>query len=156
VSELRPTVVLALLATIPGVGHTNDFHGSIGGGGSLVLAGDNGGRRTRLDAELELSVGRYGGLVAWRAFDRDHHGLVCVGLVYAAAASRPRLVLDLHADVGADLDIKAPLAGGGLRTTVGIVGSLGIALDTGVYVVVDGIDTSRAVIETSAMAVARW
>jgi hypothetical protein len=136
------------------------FHGSIGAGGGLLLAGENGGNRGRLSAEVDVlpggAFGRFGGLVAWRAVDGDHAGLVCAGLVFEAAASRPLLVLDLHADAGADLDQRAPLVGGGIRTTLTIIGPLGVALDTGLYVVIDGVDHSRLVVESNAMVVARW
>ena len=162
---------LALLAALAASAYADDvagddapaprpFHGSVGAGGGFLLTGNNGGNRGRLAAEVDLSpggaFGRFGGLLAWRAFDRDHAGLACVGLVFEGAAARPRLVVDLHADLGADLDVKAPLVGGGFRSTLTIIGPLGVALDTGAYVVIDGIDNSRLVIESNAMIVARW
>jgi len=150
---VRALLVVAALATSASA---DDWHGSIGGGGSLLVTGDNGGHRTRLDGELDVSYGRYGGLVALRTFDSTHDGLVFAGLVYEAAAARPTLVLDFHADAGYDLDVHAPVAGGGLRTTVAIVGPLGVALDTGFYVVIDGVDNTRLVIDTNAMIVVRW
>lgn len=131
------------------------FHGSVGGGGSLLVTGDQ-GDRLRLDVQVELKPNsRYGGSLAWRSFDPDHRGVVTAGLIFEAAAARPRLVLDLHADLGADLDQRAPVLGGGLRNTLTIVGPLGIALDTGAYLVVDGIE-SRLVLATNALLVARW
>jgi hypothetical protein len=163
----RRSAPLVALCALAGSAHADDdtpparpFHGSVGAGGSLLLAGENGGNRGRLSAELDLlpggAFGRFGGLVAWRAVDGDHAGLVCAGLVFEAAAARPRLVLDLHADAGADLDQRAPLVGGGIRTTLTIIGPLGVALDTGLYVVIDGVDHSRLVVESNAMVVARW
>ena len=83
---------------------------------------------------------RYGILVALRDVDGDHHGLLCAGVLFEAAAARPTLALALHADVGVDLDARAPLVGGGLRTTLAIVGPLGVALDAGGELVIDGID----------------
>jgi hypothetical protein len=131
-------------------------HGSAGAGGSLLLTGGN-GDRGRLDVEVDLKPrSRFGGLIAWRAFDEDHQGLVCAGLLYEGAAARPRLVLDLHADLGADLDAKAPLVGGGIRTTLTIAGPLGVALDTIAYLVIDGVDHSRVVVSTIAMIALRW
>ncbi len=144
-----------LLANAP-ADADRDLHGSVGAGGSLLLAGGQ-GDRTRLDVELDLKAhSRFGGLVAWRAFDADHRGLVCAGLLYEAAAARPRLVLDLHADLGADLDARAPLVGGGIRATLAIAGPLGVAVDTVGALVLDGIDGSRLVLSTSVMIVARW
>jgi hypothetical protein len=81
---------------------------------------------------------------------------VCGGLVYEPGAARPTLVIDLHADLGADLDQHAPLAGGGIRTTIGISGPLGVALDSGGYLVIDGIDRTRLVLSLGAAVVARW
>jgi hypothetical protein len=151
---VRAAIVLAALATTASA--DDHLHGSAGGGGSLLLTGDNGGSRTRLDGELDVTYGRYGGLVALRTFDSSHDGLVFAGFVYEAAAARPTLVLDLHADAGYDLDVHAPALGGGLRTTIAIVGPLGVALDSGFYVVVNGVDRTRAVIDLNAMVVARW
>jgi hypothetical protein len=132
------------------------LHGSAGVGGTLVLTGD-GGDRARLDAVVEVKPrSRFGGLVAWRAFDDHHHGLVTAGVVYEGAAARPRLVLDLHAELGADLDARVPLVGGGIRTTLTIIGPLGVALDTGAYLVLDGIDRTRLQLQTSTVLVARW
>jgi hypothetical protein len=132
------------------------WHGSVGVGGTLLVTGADGdsGR-----GELELDVepkSRFGALVAWRGFDRGKRGIVAGGLVYEAAAARPRLVLDLHVDVGADLDLPAPMLGGGARTIVALVGPVGVALDTGVYVVIDGIAHTRVQLATGLAAVARW
>jgi hypothetical protein len=164
----RAVLGIAALGLLGAPAHADDdeappprpFHGSVGAGGGLLLTGVDGGSRGRADAEVDLSpggaFGRFGGSLAWRAFDRDHAGLACAGLVYEAAAARPRLVVDLHADLGADLDLRAPLVGGGVRSTIAIIGPLGVALDTGMYFVIDGVDRSRFVVESNAMIVARW
>ena len=135
-------------------------HGLVGLGGSLLLTGRDGGPPNRADAELELKPGgafdRLGGFVALRAFDAHHAGLLCAGVVFEAAAARPRVVLDLHAELGVDLDVHAPLAGGGLRTTVGIVGPLAVLLDSGAYLVIDGVDRTRVVISSGALLAVRW
>lgn len=132
------------------------WHGSAGAGGALVLTGDRGDRQR---AEVVLVVkprSRFGAVLAWRAFDQDRHGLATIGVVYEGAAARPRLVVDLHADAGLDLDATAPVLGGGITTTLAIVGPLGVALDSGAYLVVDGIDDTRLQLQTSARVVARW
>jgi hypothetical protein len=131
-------------------------HGSAGAGHSLLLTGA-GGDHNRF--ELAASVkpwSRYGAHVAWRAFDTQHRGLVLGGLLYEAGAARPRLVLDLHLDVGADLDRRAPVVGGGVRTTLGLWGPLGLGLDAGGYLVIDGLADTRLVIATSSSLVVRW
>ncbi len=132
-------------------------HGSAGLGGALLWTGD-GGDRLRLDAAISVQVGRrFGVLAAWRAFDDDEHrGLVTAGLTFEAAAARPRLVLDLHASLGADLDAVAPVAGGGVRTTLRIAGPLGVVLDSGAYLVIDGIEGTRLQLQSSALAAVRW
>jgi hypothetical protein len=132
------------------------IHGSAGAGGALLLTGGR-GDRGRLDAAIDVKLrGRFGVLAAWRAFDDAHRGLVTAGLVYEAAAARPRLVLDLYAVLGADLDAEAPLAGGGLRTTLRIAGPVGIVLDTGGHLVIDGIADTRLQLQTSALVAVRW
>lgn len=132
------------------------LHGSAGIGGTLVMTGAR-GDRLRLDATFDLKPrSRYGFVLGWRAFDEDHHGLVTAGLAYEGAASRPRLVLDLHADIGFDLDTRRPLVGGGLRTTLMIIGPFGVVLDTGGYLVIDGVDNSRLQLQGATLLSARW
>ncbi len=153
---MKPLVALGLLAA---TAHADErpWHGSVGIGGSLVIVGDQ-GDRNRVDVAIDLKpASRYGVSLAWRATDKDHHdGLLIAGLVYEGAASRPRLVLDLHADVGFDLDARRPLLGGGIRPTLMIYGPLGLVFDTGVYVIVDGIDGTRVQLMSSTLLAVRW
>jgi len=149
---------VALIALLAGVAHADDrpLHGSIGGGTTLLLTGDGGDRnRFELEADLEPHS-RWGALLAWRAFDDNHKGIVGAGVIYEAGAARPRLVLDFHGDAGFDLDQRAPMVGGGLRAVIAIVGPLGVALDTGAYLVIDGVDTTRLQLATGAALVARF
>ena len=71
-------------------------------------------------------------------------------------AARRLLVVDLHADAGADLYQTAPVFGGGVRTTVTLWNMIGVGLDGGGYLVIDGVDNTRFVIATSASIVGRW
>lgn len=147
---------LLVLVALSGVADARPWHGSVGGGTSFLLTGADGDRH-RFELELDVKpASRYGGHVAWRAFDDVHRGLLMGGLVYEAGAARPRLVVDLHADVGVDLDRVAPVAGGGVRTTLTIWKMIGLALDAGGYLVVDGIDDTRLVLASSAALVVRW
>jgi hypothetical protein len=146
---------LAVVVVLAAPAIARPLHGSIGIGGALLLTGDD-GDRTRAELELDLEPSRYGALVALRGFDDHHRGLLCAGFVYEAAAARPTLVIDLHADVGADLDQRAPLVGGGIRTSLGIFGPLGVALDAGGYLVIDGVDHTRLVLASSASLIAAW
>lgn len=149
-------VGLGLLAATAHADGPRRLHGSLAAGGSLLVTGDQ-GDRLRADVDLVVKPGsRYGGSLAWRWFDQEHRGAVLAGLVFEGAAARPRLVVDLHADAGADLDQRAPIVGGGIRTTLTIIGPLGVVLDPGVYVVVDGFDGSRAVLAGNALLALRW
>ena len=147
---------LAIVAALTASASARPIHGSAGAGTSFLVTGDD-GDRGRFDAEVDLEPGsRFGGLVALRAFDGTHHGLACAGLVYEAAAARPTLVIDLHGDIGFDLDQHAPVFGGGIRTTITAIGPIGVAFDTGGYLVLDGVDRTRFAISTGAALVARW
>ena len=135
------------------------IHGSIGIGGTFLVSGDD-GDRNRLDVEADIEpggrFGHYGVLVALRGFDRHHDGILCAGFVFEAAAARPRVVIDLHVDAGVDLDGTHPVAGGGIRTVVGIIGPLGVGLDAGAYLAIAGSQDTRLVVAGDAMVIARW
>jgi hypothetical protein len=134
------------------------IHGSAGAGGALLFTGDRGDRaRAELAVDVKLG-GRFGVLAAWRAHDlaEERYGLVTAGVVFEAGAARPRLVLDLHADAGAELDARAPVIGGGIRTTLAITGPLGVVLDAGAYLVLDGFDDTRLQLQSSALLAVRW
>ena len=156
----RPRAALVALAVLGALGapaHAERaWHGSVAAGSSVILTGA-GGDHLRFDAAAQVSPGtRFGAGVAWRGGDADHRGQVMAGVVYEGAAARPRLVLDLHASVGADLDARAPLAGGGVRSTLTVIGPLGLVLDGGAYLVLDGIDGTRLQLQTCALLAARW
>lgn len=151
---MRALAIICVLAT-PAAAE-RPVHGSVGGGTSFLLTGA-GGDRNRFELELDIEpASRFGGHIAWRAFDDEHRGLLMGGLVYEAGAARPRLVVNLHGDVGADLDVTAPVVGGGVRTTLTIWRMIGVGLDGGGYLVIDGVDDTRFVIATSAALVIRW
>lgn len=152
----------ALLVLGPGLAAADGrpWHGSAGVGGSLLLAGAQGDRQ-RLDLAVDLKpASRYGVSLAWRAIeprDTDHHdGLLLAGLIYEGAASRPRLVLDLHADVGIDLDQRRPVIGAGIRPTLTVIGPLGLVFDTGLYLVLDDLDHARLQLSSSTLLALRW
>jgi hypothetical protein len=157
----RPLLALAVLGAAAAAARAEApggrrIHGSAGAGGALLWTG-GGGDRARLEVAADVKLGgRFGALAAWRALDDARRGLVTAGLVFEAAAARPRLVLDLHADLGADLDARAPLAGGGIRTTLQLVGPLGLVFDAGAYLVLDGIERTRLQLQGSALVAVRW
>jgi hypothetical protein len=149
-------VALALVLVAGSARADRPIRGSFSAGGTLLVTGAD---HDPLRGEVELDVeprSVFGAFVAWRGFDRGHRGLVTGGLAYEAAAARPRLVLDLHADAGADLDLRAPAFGGGVRSIIGIVGPLGVAFDTGAYLVIDGVAHTRLQLATGAALAAVW
>jgi hypothetical protein len=133
-------------------------HGSVGYGGARMLTAD-GGAPWRLEAEVDLlpggDLGRYGVLMAARGVDL-HHGLWTVGVLFAAAAARPRLVIELHADAGVDVAARAPVVGGGLRSVLGVWGPLGLAADLGGYLTLDGLDHSALALSAAGLGVVHW
>ncbi len=158
------TRALGFLLVLGSTAHADDqarpWHGSVGVGGSFLLTGEQGDRH-RLDLAVDLKPrSRFGLSLAWRAIEpreNDHHdGLLIAGVVYEGAAARPRLVLDLHGDAGFDLDARRPLIGAGVRTTLTIIGPLGVVLDSGGYLVLDGIDHTRLQLMGSTLLVGRF
>jgi len=151
-------LVVFLVLVSPAVAFADrPWHGSAGAGTSFLVTGSE-GDRTRFELEVDAEPhSRYGALLAWRGFDEDgHYGLLLGGLMYEAAAARPLLVVDFHADAGIDLDAKAPVAGAGIRTVLTVYKAFGVALDTGGYLVVEGVDDTRFVLSSSLQLVARW
>lgn len=131
-------------------------HGSVGVGGALLATGGR-GDRLRVDATFDVKLGsRYGALAAWRAIDGAHRGIVLGSFVFEAAAARPRLVIDLHAGLGADLDARAPVAGAGIRTTLAIIGPIGVVFDGGGYLVIDGVEETRLQLAGTTLLALRW
>ena len=135
------------------------LHGSVGAGGALLLTGGRGDRaavrRSTVDLKPRQPVRRLARVARVRR--RRTTASSRAGLVYEAAAARPRLVLDLHARRrrrsrrdGAARSVAA------LRTTLAIVGPLGVVLDAGAYLVLDGIDDTRLQLQSSTILVARW
>lgn len=154
---MRAAVVTSVVAGLALPAHADRaVHGSLGVGSSLLLTGAE-GDHLRFDAALDLKPGsRYGAVLAWRGFDGDHRGLVTAGLAYEGGAARPRLVLDLHADLGVDLDHRIPAAGGGVRATLMIYGPAALVFDLTALAVIDGLDHSRLQLAGATLLAARW
>jgi hypothetical protein len=152
---MRVLVVL-VLATQIARADDRSLHGSAGAGTSLAITGA-GGDHLRFDVAIDLKPkSRYGVTVGWRQFDADHRGLLVGGIVYEGAAARPRLVLDLHAGAGVDLDRPAPLVVAGIRPTLAIIGPLALVFDLSAYVILDGVDNSRLQLASSTLVALRW
>lgn len=149
--------LLAALAVVPSFAHADrPWHGSIGAGSGLAITG-GGGDHWRFDVALDLKpASRYGITLGWRQFDGDHDGVLVAGLLYEAAAARPRLVIDFHADLGLDLDDPHPLVAGGIRTTIGVIGPLGVIVDLTPYLVLGNYDALRLQIAGSTLLALRF
>ena len=159
---MKAAVVLLLLTGVaaaddPPPPKPRPFRWSIGGGTSFLLTGEEDAGRQRLDGHLDLmpggAWGRFGVMgairqVPFEPFASD--ALVTLGVKYEAAAARPRLVLSLHADLGATLSPGAPATGGGIETHFWIwpkkLGPLALVSDITAHLVVDGTDHTRLVI----------
>jgi hypothetical protein len=155
---LKPSILVcvAVLAAASTAHADRGWHGSVGAGGSLLVTG-HGGDKARFNLQLDVKPSsRYGAMLAWRSFDGDHRGAITGGLVFEAGSARPTLVLDLHGYAGFDLDQTRPLLGAGIRTTFVPLGPVGIALDSGSYLVIDGIDDSRLVLASALLIVGSW
>jgi hypothetical protein len=149
-------LALALVAEARTASADRPVHGSLGVGGTLLLAGAD-GDRTRGELVLDVEPwSRFGAVVAWRGFDGGHAGLVTAGVAYEAAAARPRVVIDLHGDLGADLDQHAPVVGGGVRALLVVVGPLGLGIDSGAYLVIDGVEHTRLAITVGGALALAW
>lgn len=142
----------AALALCPATASADrPWRGGIGAGGYLALTGP---ATTGVTAVAELlpggHLGRWGGRMEARSLDDPQDGidagLVMGGVTYEAGASRPRLAMALHAEVGAALSTGAdplPAVGAGLRTTLWIIGPLALAADSTATFVWDGVDGSE-------------
>ena len=153
---------LALLCLLASTAHAErPIHGSLAAGGSLVVTGSD-GDRLRNEVSFDIKPrSRYGLIAGWRAFDQgslgdgEHDGMLTAGIVFEAGAARPRLVLDLVGELGWDLDQSAPLAGAGIRNTIGVIGPLAAVLHSSLYVIVDGGDT-RVQLQGNLLVGLRW
>jgi hypothetical protein len=158
-------ISIAAIAFAPAPAHA-ERHVSFSAGGSLLLNGMHGGSRNRADGAIVYTPrGRLGVVVAARALTFDpvlDQGLVTAGVHYDAAASRPRLALALHGDVGAAWSQTgiAPAIGGGVETHLWIwpkkLGPLAIVSDVTAHLVLDGVDDTRLVIAGATRLAVAW
>jgi hypothetical protein len=138
------------------------FRFSIGGGGAVLILGSE-GERWRGLYQLDLypggRLGHWGLSLAARSILFDPYGeagMVTAGAIYEAAASRPRLIMALHGDLGVTYgpdggDDVRPVVGGGLKTHLGIIGPLAIATDLTAHLVLGDSDDLALVISAGAM-----
>lgn len=132
-----------------GVGGFVGLSGPAAYGSAAELQLYPGGPAGRLGAAL-----RYRGF-AGRGFEAWSSGMATAGLVYAAGVSRPGLVLELHGEAGFTHGPGHPAAGGGVRLQIGLWGPLALAIDTGVHLIFDGIDTRLSLAPGLTLGLAR-
>ncbi|HEU5059833.1 MAG TPA: hypothetical protein VFU21_25050 [Kofleriaceae bacterium] len=134
---------------------TRPWRGGIGAGGSAMLLGPV---ATGLVADAALkpggAFGRVGARAEARTIDGDlgdgiDGGLLLGGVVYEAAAARPRLAIDLHGDAGVALPDARLVLGGGGTTQLWLAGPLAIGLDSSAHVILDGVDGTELILAGS-------
>lgn len=137
------------------------WHAGVGAGGSVALLGPV---TTGLTASADLSpggaFGRFGLRAEARTLDDEladgiDAGLLMGGVMYEAAAARPRLAVALHGELGAALPDGRPVAGGGVATTLWIVGPLALGLDSAAHLLIDGVDSELILAGSLTARVAR-
>ena len=160
---MRPRLSAALtlaasLATARATPHTasaeppRPWRAGLGAGGFVAALGPVG---SGLVADIAVKpgggLGRFGLRAEGRTLDDDladgiDGGLLLGGVVYEAAAARPRLVVDLHGDAGAALPDARLAVGGGATTQLWLAGPLAIGLDSSAHLVLDGVDGTELVL----------
>ena len=130
-----------------------NFYWSIGAGWVTRLTGPDGG--PSLEAEV-YPGGRFG-RVGFTAYFRGQLeldgldiGLITAGLTYEAAASRPKLTLNMHAEVGFTYGESFPVVGVGVKTQLWIKGPFAVAINSTGHMLLDGTD-SRLQLGTSLL-----
>jgi len=157
----------ALLASARATPHTasaeprRDWHAGIGAGGFVALLGPvSNGLAASAEVSPGSAFGRFGARVEGRSLDDDlgdgiDAGLLLGGVVYEAAAARPRLAIALHGEVGAVVPDPHLAVGGGVETTLWIVGPLALGLDSTVHLVLRGVDSDLLVAGALTVRLAR-
>jgi len=157
----------ALLASARVTRHTasaepaRDWHAGIGAGGYVAILGPvSNGLVASADVSPGGSFGRLGARVEARTLDDDlgdgiDGGLLLGGVVYEAAAARPRLAVALHGEAGVAVPDPHLAVGGGVETTLWIIGPLAVGLDATVHLVLRGVDSELLVGSALTLGLAR-
>ncbi len=120
------------------------FHFLLQSGGYLSLGGPAGyGPSLALEVLPGSFAERFGVRAEWRGSRGYSEGTALAALLFEAAASRPKLVLKLLAEVGLTQD-KNPVLGAGIEWSLWVLGPLGVSTITTLDIVVDGSDTRPA------------
>jgi len=157
-STRAAALLAALAATVRATPHTAsaepdpDWHAGIGAGGFVALLGPVSSGLVA-DAMLQPGgrLGRFGARVEGRTIDDEvaggiDGGLLLGGLVYEAAAARPRLAIALHGDAGIALPDARLVLGGGAITQLWLIGPLALGLDSSAHLILDGVDGTELIL----------
>jgi hypothetical protein len=125
---------------------SRSMHYGVGLGGYAAITGPSDWGPA---IEMELSpagvFGRAGARIELRGFEAWEDGWITGGVTYEVGASRPRLVLSLHAEAGTTYgEVFRPVVGGGSQLQLFLLGPLAIGIDTTATLVYDGVDSALA------------
>jgi hypothetical protein len=163
----QASIFLVLAGVLPHLaaaeaGSERPWRGAVAAGGYLAITGPSalgalataelfpGGAAGRFGVRLEARGFHAGGLG-----DAPDSGLLTTGVIYEAAAARPRLTLALHAEAGVVVPDARAALGGGVRTQLWLVGPLALGLDTTATLIVDGLDSELALASALTLGLAR-
>lgn len=121
-----------------------NFYWSVGAGWFFPLTGPDGGPAFEAEVYPGGRFGRFGVTAYYRGLNEANGldvGLVTAGVTYEAAATRPKLILNMHAEAGFSYGESYPVVGGGVKTQLWIKGPFAIALNSTAHFFVDGTDT---------------
>ena len=147
-------LVLAVAGTAPASAEPRPAHGGFGGGSYLGLTGAEWGPIGVADYYPGGGFGRFGLRGELRGYEGLEHGHAVAGVVYEAAAARPRLLISLHAGVGLSWTEVRPLVAGGIETQLWVLGPLSLVSGTDLVLRIDGIDTALAISGTLQLRLA--
>jgi hypothetical protein len=108
----------------------------------------------------ELSPGgwldHFGARIEARGFEGFGDGWLAAGVVYEAAAARPRLVLSLHGEAGWTYgEAICPVAGGGGHVALFVAGPLAVGVDATATLVYAGVDSTLALAASAVLRLGR-
>ena len=84
---------------------------------------------------------RFGIHAEVRGLDGTSPRWVLGGLTYEAGAARPHLKVELRAEGGAVLSERRPIAGGGARWHIWLMGPAALGIDGAAHLWIDGVDS---------------
>lgn len=128
------------------------WRAGIGAGGFVAALGPvSSGLVADVAVKPGGAFGRLGARLEARTLDEDLEdgidgGLLLGGVVYEAAAARPRLAIDLHGDAGVAYPDARLAVGGGGTTQLWLAGPLAVGLDSSAHLVLDGVDGTELIL----------